>query len=59
MWISFSEIWREKSLLDGFLFAGFDPRFDGVFNAFCTVFDGIVVPYNPIKSRSHGRAQPP
>jgi hypothetical protein len=45
-------------LLDGFLFSGFDPSFDSVFDAFRTVFDGIVVPYNPVKSRRHGSAEP-
>jgi hypothetical protein len=58
MWISFSEIGREKSLLDGFSFAGFDPRFDGIFDAFGAVFNGIVVPHNPIKSGRYGGADP-
>jgi hypothetical protein len=50
MWISFSEDGREKSLGDGFALAGFDPRFDGILDAFCPVFDCFMVPHKPVKS---------
>jgi hypothetical protein len=43
MWISLSEGWREKSLGKRFALAGFDPRFNGDFNAFSAVFNCVMI----------------